>query len=138
MFYPGSIERTSFAEVGEEKGFMLLRVDTASGGVSWEFRSLPARPMERHEVNATHMDGAALERSILGIVHAAPVDAVVSIRVAGELIDAHWRVMSAKYLRSRVPETMNLDVTPVSGFARQSRSTPKPRTPSLQHALFAE
>jgi hypothetical protein len=138
VFYPGSIERTSFAEIGEPKGFMMLRLGPESKSVSWTFHELPARPMERHELDANLMDGEMLERSILGIVAGAPHDAVISIRVGGTLSDAHWRVMSSAYLRSRVPETVNVDVTPVSGFVRQPSAATRSTTPPLQGALFAD
>ena len=137
VLYPGSIERTSFAEIGEPKGFMTLRLGP-QGAVSWEFHALPARPMERHELDANRMDGAALERSILDIVTRAPSDAVISIRVGGELTDAHWRVMSSVNLRTRVPPSMNVDVTPANGFVRRSPVVSKRVADALQHALFAD
>jgi exonuclease SbcD len=138
VLYPGSIERTSFAEMGEIKGFMMLELDPGSGALSWSFRELPARPMERHELDGNRLNAASLETSILGIVSAAPEDAVISIRISGNLTDAHWRVMSAAYLRSIIPATMNVDVTPANGFGRQPRTQPKEPAPSLQHALFGD
>ena len=45
VLYPGSIERTSFAELGEPKGFMIVSLGDA--GASWEFRHLPTSPMVR-------------------------------------------------------------------------------------------
>ena len=137
VLYPGSIERTSFAEVGEPKGFMTLRLGSESG-MSWEFHDLPARPMERHEVDASRIDGGAFERFILDVVRRAPRDAVLSIRVTGELRDEHWRVMSSAYLRGIVPATMNVDVTPANGFLRRPAVGPKRRDESLQHVLFAD
>jgi len=49
VLYPGSIERTSFAEMEEQKGYLLLRLDatTPRSDIQWEFRPLPARPMIR-------------------------------------------------------------------------------------------
>jgi DNA repair exonuclease SbcCD nuclease subunit len=43
VLYPGSIERTSLAEIGERKGFMIVHV--GSGAVRWEFRDLATRPL---------------------------------------------------------------------------------------------
>lgn len=47
ILFPGSIERTSFAERGETKGYFLLRIGrpSTSGCLEWEFQELPARPM---------------------------------------------------------------------------------------------
>ena len=44
VIYAGSVERTSFAEAPETKGFVVLRL-TRSGLGGFEFRPLPARPM---------------------------------------------------------------------------------------------
>jgi exonuclease SbcD len=135
VVYPGSIERTSFAEIGEPKGFMTVQLGPDARQLTWNFHDLPARPMERHELDASRLDGETLERAILGIVGHAPPDAVISIRVAGELTDAHWRVMSSASLRTKVPQTMNVDVVPANGFVPRS-ATAETRTRSLQHTLF--
>jgi hypothetical protein len=49
VLYPGSVERTSFAEKDEEKGFYEIefsRTDRGAGRLDrWVFRALPARPM---------------------------------------------------------------------------------------------
>ena len=138
ILYPGSIERTSFAEIDEPKGFMMLELDADAGALQWDFQRLPARPMQRHELDASRLDAAALERSILGIIADAPADAVISVRVSGDLTDAHWRVISPAYLRPRVPATMNFDVTPASGFVRRTPVDRKRPEPSIQHALFGD
>lgn len=51
VLYPGSIERTSFAEIGEPKGFMI--VSLGDSGTSWEFRRLPTRPLVRRDFEIT-------------------------------------------------------------------------------------
>lgn len=46
VLYPGSIERTAYAEVGEEKGYLMLRVGAhADARMEWEFCRLPTRPL---------------------------------------------------------------------------------------------
>lgn len=120
LLYPGSIERTSFAEIDEPKGFMIVRLGTSEGDhdVRWEFRPLPARPMIRKEFTADGMNGRALASAIHDIIAAAPPDAVLSIRVAGSLTDAQWRALSASRVRASVPETMNVEIRPADGFDR--------------------
>ena len=44
VFYPGSIERTAFAEMGEEKGYLIVDID-ATRNIGWKFERLPTRPM---------------------------------------------------------------------------------------------
>src|SRR5690606_26158892 len=46
VLYPGSVERTAFAEMGERKGYLVMDVSPGGGGenVRWESRELYARP----------------------------------------------------------------------------------------------
>jgi DNA repair exonuclease SbcCD nuclease subunit len=140
IFYPGSIERTSFAEMGEPKGFIVLTIRESEGDtdVRWEFRPLPARPMVQAEVSAEGIDVPALDSAIQSIVANAPNDAVLSIRVAGSLTDAHWRALSSRRLREFVPETMNLEIAPTMRFdaPRQHRTRTPVVEESEQHAFF--
>jgi DNA repair exonuclease SbcCD nuclease subunit len=123
VLYPGSIERTSLAEIDEPKGYMLVNVAESEGdfAVRWEFRRLPVRPMMRHDVSAEGMASRQLEDAVRGIVADAPADAVLSIRVTGELTDAQRRALSAARIRQFVPETMNVDIRPAGGYVAPSR-----------------
>jgi DNA repair protein SbcD/Mre11 len=52
VYYPGSIERTAFAEMSEPKGFLLLECrPSGSPRIAHEFVRLPARPMCRIRLN---------------------------------------------------------------------------------------
>jgi DNA repair protein SbcD/Mre11 len=53
VIYAGSVERTSFAEALEVKGFVVLQL-TRSGLGPFEFRLLPARPMVVHALLRRH------------------------------------------------------------------------------------
>jgi hypothetical protein len=111
VIYPGSIERTALAEIGETKGYMMLGV--AAGGdrtrLEGEIRELPARPMIREELDASAMTPSAFSRAVESVVSASPRDAVISIRVAGALTPEHWRLVSARRLRELAPE-MNIEI----------------------------
>lgn len=67
VYYPGSVERTSFAERHETKGFLILHItpDANGGRVDrHEWRPLPARPMVRIALDARLPDlRPALERA---------------------------------------------------------------------------
>jgi DNA repair exonuclease SbcCD nuclease subunit len=114
VLYPGSIERTSLAEIDETKGFMTVSVGR-SARVRWEFHPLPARPMLREEIVADGLGASQIEAAIREIVARAPLDAVVSIRVSGALDEGQWAGASASRLRTFVPESMNVDVIPAGG-----------------------
>jgi exonuclease SbcD len=111
VLYPGSIERTAFAEIGEPKGFMIVHIDAAAAGIRWEFRELPSRPMIRHEIVPTSMSEGLLASTVREIIAAAPADAVLAIRMAGPLTDAQWSVVSAARIREIAPRTMNVEIT---------------------------
>jgi exonuclease SbcD len=119
VLYPGSIERTAFAEAGETKGFMLVRLaldHATSNDIEWEFRALPARPMRRVELFATD-EVETFSRSVRDAIADAPDDAVLNLRVHGELTDAHWQAISAKSLRAIAPPTMNVEVIAIDAKA---------------------
>ena len=124
VLYPGSLERTSHAEIGEPKGYLLVRLDGGGGaaGVQWEFRRVPARPMMRRQVAAEGASPDQLDSAIRAIVAASPPDAVLTIRVTGEPTRAHLRRLSARHLRTFVPDTMNLDVRFADGFVPSARA----------------
>jgi DNA repair exonuclease SbcCD nuclease subunit len=113
VLYPGSLERTSVAEIGEPKGYMILHVcmDARTPRARWEFRELPARPMIRKELTVEGLSETALAAAVGQIIAAAPADAVLSIRVTGEPTSAQWRMLSAPRLRAIAPRTMNVDVS---------------------------
>ena len=132
VLYPGSIERTSLAEIDEPKGFMVVNVDASARSLRWEFKRLPARPMIHRELNVDDLSVTRLEESIQTIVADAPRDAVLSIRVTGTLSREHWSVLAASHLRRIVPDTMNIDIKPSGQFNRRSApSTSTTATPQL-------
>lgn len=90
VLYPGSTERTSFAERHEPKGFMIVELspDPERGGrlASWQFRELPARPMEVAELDVTGLQPAALAEQIRTRLHPFTSRAVVQLRLRGSLV----------------------------------------------------
>ncbi len=141
VLYPGSLERTSHAEIGEPKGYLLVRL--AVGGestrVHWAFHRVPARPMMRRLVAAEGSSPDQLEAAIRAIVAASPADAVLTIRVTGEPTRAHLRRLSARHLRTFVPDAMNLDVRWADAFAANARGTAHARRgPGAARAEGAE
>jgi DNA repair protein SbcD/Mre11 len=54
VIYPGSIERVDFGEEKEDKGYILVEVE--SGKAEWEFCPLPARPFITIEVDISQAE----------------------------------------------------------------------------------
>ncbi|HEY6005184.1 MAG TPA: metallophosphoesterase [Anaeromyxobacter sp.] len=97
--YAGSVERTSFAEVGEPKGYVV--VELAAGGVAGiELRRLPARPMVIRRVSLAGLGVAAARAEIERTVVATPADAVVQLRVDGAVAVEQEPLLAAASLRA--------------------------------------
>ena len=122
VLYPGSIERTARAEMGETKGYLIVHVqaDGNGGRARWEPRDLYARPMFAHDIAVNKMSGSDLDDAVRAIVRAAPPDAVLRIRVTGELKDDHLHALRARHVRTYVPESMNVEIQAGDGRFRRS------------------
>lgn len=99
VVYAGSVERTSFAEIGEPKGAVLLEL-RAGGVAALEFRPLPARPMLIRRLSLEGLGMAAARAEIESAVRGTPWDAVVQLRVDGAVPAELGPLLSAAWLRS--------------------------------------
>ena len=111
VVYAGSVERTSFAERDETKGFVMATIAAGGPGgrlLACDFRSLPARPMRVHEVAATS-SVSGLEQQIAAAVAAAPPDVVLQLRVPEALASAP--ALRAARLRALGPPTATVSVS---------------------------
>jgi DNA repair protein SbcD/Mre11 len=138
VLYPGSIERTALAEIGEPKGFMIVEVGAQAAGprLTWSFRELPARPMIRRELDATGLGGAEVGQAIEAMIAAAPPDAVLSILLAGRIDETHAWAFSTARLRELAPG-MNIEIVSAEPFADRRRGLPGPARPLLADAQLS-
>ncbi len=114
VLYPGSIERTAFAEMGERKGYMTVDL-SGDGEARWAFHELPARPMVVRELRAAGVGAASLERSLRALFASVPADAVLRVRLQGTLTGEVRQVLTARRVRALAPPTMNVDLRPADG-----------------------
>ena len=118
VLYPGSLERTAFAEIGEEKGVLLLEFETGADGgelVGYEFVRLPARPMLARDLvpeggSCGEWSVGDLPNRIAALVEAVPRDAVFRILVHGSVPSEVRSRISAARLRGMAPTEMNLEI----------------------------
>ena len=112
IFYPGAIERTSFAEKDEKKGYLTLDIETqgsrAGRLAQWKFHELYARPMVQLEVHPEMMNAAELEAWIKNSLAELPPDSIVKLKIHGVITDETMQVLSAPTLRSLAPHSMNI------------------------------
>ena len=120
VIYPGSTERTAFAEMGEEKGVVTLDVSPAPGGAGrraggadgaprnaplrWDFHPLPTRPMAVRRIDAAHTDGPGLARQVEAALTSCATDAVLRLQVEGVAAPGALEALGAARLRARAPE----------------------------------
>ncbi|MBN1297298.1 metallophosphoesterase [bacterium] len=112
IIFPGSIERTGFAERLEEKGFTTVEIQRDPGGkviMQRYFHRLPTRPMFCIDLNLSSLDPSVILDTLSARVASLPADAVVQIRCAGN-IRRCLRIPSIADIRAAVPQTMIVSV----------------------------
>jgi DNA repair exonuclease SbcCD nuclease subunit len=119
VIYPGSTERTSFAERDESKGFYEIEFTEDKG--SWvirrlKFIELPARPME----NLT-LDGKVTPENLGDFIHSkitfmAP-DSIVRLRCDPKTDPEVISMVTSKFLREILPDSMNYQFS--AGFRQR-------------------
>ncbi len=114
VIYPGSVERTAFAERFEPKGFVTLDLepDPEVGGRlrGWTFHELPSRPMAVVAVDATGLGGAALSRRLAALLTDQPAGAAVQLRIGGTLGSGGAEALRVASLRRLHPPGMIVSV----------------------------
>jgi DNA repair exonuclease SbcCD nuclease subunit len=114
VIYPGSVERTSFVERHDPKGFMRLEfeADKEAGGSlgGWRFVELPARPMAVVTIDASGLDGGALQAALRRELRSQPADAVVQLRIDGVVGAGAAEALRAATLRTLHPRSMSVDL----------------------------
>jgi DNA repair exonuclease SbcCD nuclease subunit len=112
VIYPGSIERTSFAERDEEKGYYIVsvspRAQGRAGQVDTKFVPLPTRPMISLVFEPGARTGSALEQQLEEQLAALDPDSVVRVQLSGQGAAAALRTLTAARLRQIAPPSMNV------------------------------
>jgi DNA repair exonuclease SbcCD nuclease subunit len=118
VVYAGSVERTSFAERDEAKGFVMTTIGAGGTGgrlLTCEPRPLPARPMRVHDLR--YPVASSLEREVRDAIAACPPEVVLQLRVPEALAGAE--VLRAARLRALAPPKANVTVcVRRAGFSR--------------------
>jgi DNA repair exonuclease SbcCD nuclease subunit len=133
ILYPGSIERTSFAEKDESKGY--LKVNLEKNGeanqesniekrihrmgrthpcrisLSWEFVHLPSRPMVRVDITPHATTREALTDFIRYTLKELDPESVVKLNIKGQVSENALSVLRADSLRALTPSQMNVNLS---------------------------
>lgn len=124
VIYPGSVERTSFAERDEDKVYAIVSIALSGKNrhcpVNVALVSLPARPMVSLTVEAREPDPEPLVQRLRAQLRSLDPDAVVRVRLDGPHAARVREHLGAALLRELAPPTMNISLsdTDLRGFAR--------------------
>ncbi len=114
VLYSGSIERTSFAEQDEPKGYILVGLSASEPGqtpaLSWKFQKLPARPMVRVNIAAEGMESNFLYELLQRRIQELDPQSIVRLQVQGSVSSECLPLLRAEALRRICPDSMNISL----------------------------
>jgi len=112
VFYPGSTERTSFAEREETKGYFVftLSVDhlTKETSKTGRFVKLKTRPMIELEIKTQNMSVFKCKQTVIAKLKNADPESIVRLKPQGPVPRHLLPCFRAGFLRSIAPPTMNI------------------------------
>ncbi len=106
IIYPGSIERTAFAEMDEEKGFYEINIDE-NLEISYQFIKLYARPMVDVLLEKDSYTSSTLKEEILMQIKDFPGDSIIRFKMKNP---NNLSFLTVKFLDAIIPATMNYQV----------------------------
>jgi DNA repair exonuclease SbcCD nuclease subunit len=116
VVYPGSVERTSFAERSEDKGYAILRMGMSGHHqgrpVDVTFVPLPARPMVSLVIEPGKTSQESLTEHLRRQLAALDPDSVVRVHFRGPNSAQAREALSAAQLRELAPPSMNVSLAP--------------------------
>jgi DNA repair exonuclease SbcCD nuclease subunit len=112
VIYPGSIERTSFAERFESKYFVIIKIDPSLGDRNpvVEYHQLASRPMVKLEIPTTSFCLNNLKSTIRSELSTLAADSIVRIQLSGPNTESFQKALSTNFLRTIAPPTMNISM----------------------------
>ncbi|MFC2165816.1 exonuclease SbcCD subunit D [Acidobacteriota bacterium] len=114
ILYPGSIERTSFAEKYEKKGYLRLDIQSPNSGenpvLHWKFQELPSRQMINIQVSAKNLSPDELRDRIEKTLTECDPNGIVRIHIQGPVNEDALSVLTASSLRTIAPQEMNVSL----------------------------
>ena len=113
VIYPGSIERTAFAEKDEEKGFYEIDIKNKKE-FSYKFIKLKSRPMVDVNLDKDTYTKSVLKNEILLQIPKIHPDSIVRFKMKNK---ANLHLLNVKLLDNILPPTMNYQV---SGFKKMN------------------
>jgi DNA repair exonuclease SbcCD nuclease subunit len=123
VIYPGSIERTSFAERFESKYYVILKIELSSPipHLEVEYRPLPSRPMIKLKIPTGGAKPEAIKTHLHQTLSNLDPDAIVRLQFTGPNAETIQASLSASDLRALAPQTMNISL-PIQWRSERQRA----------------
>jgi exonuclease SbcD len=112
VIYPGSVERTSFAERSEEKCYAILNIGISGCPVDVSYVPLPARPMVSLVIEPGRTGQGPLVEHLRRQLAALDPDSVVRVQLRGPDPAQAGEALSTAQLRELAPPSMNVSLAP--------------------------
>ncbi|PLX19352.1 MAG: hypothetical protein C0599_11010 [Salinivirgaceae bacterium] len=112
VIYPGSIERTAFAEKNEEKGFYEITIEK-NNQISYLFKKLKSRPMVDIMLDKENYSITDLEDAIKQQVKTLHPDSILRFKMK---YASNLSLLNIKMLDKIVPSSMNYQIAGFKDF----------------------
>ncbi len=109
VFYPGSVERTSFAERNEQKGYIRLKISGSK--ISHDFIQLPTRPMHQLKWDVTDWTISHFEAKLTALIRGLKPNSIVRINVLNYTKSELPGHLTHAIIRKMTPGSMNVDIS---------------------------
>ena len=125
ILYPGSTERTAFAEKDEVKGFYEINIDAARN-LEMNFIPLYARPMEVVELNIETYTTNEIKEALTKAISSFKSDSVVQIRMKNIHL---LPMLKISLLDDVFPRSMNYQVAGYGRYRKKNNPIIEKRNP---------
>ncbi|MBC8186408.1 metallophosphoesterase [candidate division KSB1 bacterium] len=115
VLYPGAIERTSFVERLEKKGYLIINLVLPNGAgsttMNWEFVELPSRPMHVITIDNNLSGKNEIVSFLKNEISRVDPNSVVKVKLGKNPGKEILPSLSAELLRRIAPSTMNIELS---------------------------
>ncbi len=114
VIFAGSVERTSFRERSEEKGYCIIELDNDNQSnlklKNVHFKVLPARPMHIIQVDISTFNKASWKKYLANIKNKYAFDSVLRLDLEGIVPKELLPMLKNKFIRQMTPSSMNIKI----------------------------
>ena len=111
VFYPGSIERTSFAEKNETKGYIIFDCIPSKGGGKinkFQFVDLPSRPMEEIIMKINNFSKVELINQIVQKTSEIDKNSILRLKIINNKKSGVFEIPNLEEIRKVLPSSINI------------------------------